>query len=125
MNTNQPNEPDFDNGAIGYMLRFTGESLHCPWSFPAVTSAALAEELRDMLAKELTGCTVGIIYAGLFSGEIALAEDLTGRIRARVIKARDSEHPGYEFLRGIGWHPEKKLSDADYAAAHQLESQGV
>ena len=119
MTTIQPIEPDFDNGAIGYMLRFTGESLHCPWSFPAVTSAALAEELRDMLAQELTGCTVGIIYVGLFSGEIAMAVDLTERMRARVIAARDAECPGYEFLRGIGWHPEKKLSEADYAAAHQ------
>ena len=119
MNTTQPIEPDFDQGAIGYALRFTGECLPCPWSFPAITSAALAEELREMLAMELPSCAVGIMYVGLFSGEIAMAVDLTERMRARVIAARDAQSPGYEFLRGIGWHPEKKLSEADYAAAHQ------
>ena len=119
MKTTQPIEPDFDQGAIGYALRFTGECLLCPWSVPAITSAALAEELREMLALELPSCTVGILYVGLFSGEIAMAVDLTERMRARVIAARDAESPGYEFLRGIGWHPEKKLSEADYAAAHK------
>jgi hypothetical protein len=117
MNTTQHIQPDFDKGAIGYMLRITGERLICPWSFPVVTSAALAEELRDMLAMELTGCNVGIIHAGLFSGEIEQAEELTERIKARVIKARVTESPGYEFLRGIGWHPAKRLAQADYDAA--------
>lgn len=122
MNITQHIEPDFDKGAIGYMLRLTGERLTCPWSFPAVTSAALAEELRDILAKELSGCNVGIIHAGLFSGEIAQAAELTERIEARVIAARESENPGYEFLRGIGWHPEKRLAQADYDAASHRAS---
>lgn len=116
-------DPDFDQGAIGYMLRFEGECLPCPWSFPAIASAALAEELRDMLALELPNCEVDIVYAGLFSGEIAAAQDLTGRIEARVIAVRDAEKPGYEFLRGIGWHPEKQLSEADYAAARKRQAQ--
>lgn len=123
MNTTQHIEPDFDKGAIGYMLRLEGEYLACPWSFPAITSGEIAEELRDILAKELTNCEVSIIHAGLFSGEIAEAKELTERIKDRVIKARDSENPGYEFLRGIGWHPTKRLAQADYDAAAQRRAE--
>lgn len=116
MNQNNTLTNDMDAGAIGYRLSF---DIGIPMNFPEIISMAVADELREMLARELTETPVKVIRVGLFSGQIPEAKDVTARIEARVIAARESESPGYEFLRGIGWHPEKILAQADYDAASE------
>ncbi|WP_312450827.1 hypothetical protein [Stutzerimonas nitrititolerans] len=106
--TTSTNDPGFDLGLIGYMVSIHHHDGDFNTSFPVVVLADVAQELAEMLRSVYPLDAVHVFRCGIFSGQRAEAEAVTGRIKQRIIEARDAVNPGRAFLEGIGYRFDKE-----------------
>lgn len=95
--------PCFDLGFVGHIVRVYIHGADYSLTFPPVTDAGLAADLAGLLGTDLSGADVSVMRCGCFSGQRHEADEVTASIARRLAELGNTERPGIEFLRRIGY----------------------